>query len=66
VWIERNQAKGVGQAKQLAEAGMSSAVFQPAFGPARANPASTNLIMPPFIKSRRTVQPLKEIPVFLF
>jgi len=37
-----------------------NAGFQPAFGPTRANPPAPTHSCTPFIKSRQTVQPLKE------
>jgi hypothetical protein len=38
-----------------------NAGFSPAFGPARANPPAPTHSCPPFIKSRPTIQSLKEI-----
>jgi hypothetical protein len=48
--------------QQQATAAGRNAGFPPAFGPARANPPAPTHSCPPFIKSRRTVQSLKEIP----
>jgi hypothetical protein len=48
--------------KRQATTAGQNAGFQPAFGPARANPPASTHSCPPFIKSRQPVQPLKGIP----